>query len=61
MQRFEKSPLVSCQSKVVIKYLVQLGDHSSGGKSICQGVCKFGIIDKLKICCVWDNFQHFGF
>ena len=32
----------------------------SGKNNICQGVWKFGIIGKGRICCVWDNGQDFG-
>ena len=34
--------------------------HVSGNKEICQGICKFEIIGKQKICCVWVNGQEFG-
>ena len=34
--------------------------HTSGNKNICQGVCKFGIIDKWRNFCIWDNGQDFG-
>ena len=57
---FWKTPLASNQNGIVIKYFVEIVViyyHRSGNKNICQGVRKFGIIDKWKICCVWDNSQ----
>ena len=48
---------------IAINYLVQLKFiyyHRSGNNNICQGVCKFGIICKWKICCIWDNGKDFG-
>ena len=63
MQRFKKFPLASSQSGVVIKYLVEIKYmyyHRSRNKNIGQGVCKFGIIGKWNIYCIWDNGKDFG-
>ena len=34
--------------------------HRTGNKNIWPSVCKFEIIGKWKICCVWGNGQDFG-
>ena len=59
-----KKPLwLPTQSGIVIKYSVQskfTNYHRSRNKNICQVVCKFGMIRKYKVCCVWDNVPDFG-
>ena len=33
---------------------------SSGNNNMCQAVCKFGIIGKWRIGCIWDNGEDLG-
>ena len=38
---------------------ISFGFKSERDKKLCQGVCKFGITGKWKVCCIWENGEDF--